>query len=329
MREVVAGPDVIEVLLLCHSADTPVTLFGETGVGKTHLIAAAAAAMGGECVSFNTQIIDALDLGGLPVVVNGATTFAAPARLPRSGRGFLFLDEIGRASSSVQAAALQLLTERRLNDYVLPPGYLPVAATNVGDGYQVGDLDSAFLSRVVRIRVIPSIATWLAWGHANGIHSAVLDFAALRSDLFRARTSNPRAWAMVSSVLNAATPATSTGALEATITGLVDAWAPAFLNHLRGTERVLSPLQIIERYPTVRPHVLRWMAAKRLDALHGTFAALLEHLADVEANALSSQQLAHIAAFIKDLPANFQDMWEEWLDDRGWSLPRPRRSRRA
>lgn len=329
MREIIAGPDVIEILLLCHAADTPVLLFGETGVGKSQLVDAAAAAIKGQCVSFNTQIIDALDLGGLPAIVDGATTFAAPARLPRSGRGFLFLDEIGRASASVQAAALQLLTERRLNDYVLPAGYLPVAATNVGDGYQVGDLDPAFLSRVVCIRVVPSITVWLAWGHDNGIHRAVLDFAALHSDLFRARTSNPRAWAMVSSVLTAATPTTSTGALEATIAGLVGDWAPAFLNHLRGTERVLSPLQIIERYPEFRPHVLRWMAAKRLDALHGTFAALLEHLADVDANALSAQQQAHIAAFIKDLPADFRDMWEEWLDDRGWSLPRPRRSRRA
>lgn len=328
MREVVAGPEAIEVLVLCHAADVPVLFFGDTGVGKSELMAAAAAAIHGEFISFNTPIVDVLDLPGLPMVIDGATTFAPHARLPRSGRGLIFFDEIGRGSAPVQAAALQLLTERRLNDYKLPPGFLPVAATNDGDGYQVGDLDPALLSRFVCIRVVPSITTWLAWAEANGIHPAVLDFAALHSDLFRARTSNPRAWAMVSNIVHAATPGTSTGALEATISGLVHDWAPAFLNHLHGSERVLRPHQIIERYPDVRPQVLSWMAGKRIDALHATFVALLQHLADIDLSALSAQQIAHITAFIKDLPADFRHMWAEWSDDRGWS-PRLRRSRQS
>jgi hypothetical protein len=329
MREISAGPEVVDVLTLCHSADTPVILFGETGVGKSQLINAAAAAIDGECVALNTPIIDPLDLGGLPVIADGATTFAAPARLPRSGRGFLFLDEIGRANPSLQAAVLQLLTERRLNDYTLPPSFLPVAATNVGDGYQVGDLDPALLSRFVCIRVVPSITSFLAWAGTAGIHPAVLDFASLHSDLFRARRSNPRAWEMVSKILCAATPATSMAAIEVAIAGLVDDWAPAFLNHLRGTERVVPPLQIVDGYPDVRPQVLGWMSAKRIDTLHATFAALLQHLGGVDTNALSTRQLGHITAFINDLPADFREMWAEWLEDRGWSLPRARRSRRA
>jgi hypothetical protein len=328
MREVVAGPEAIEVLVLCHAADVPVLMFGETGIGKSQLIAAAAAAINGECISFNTPIIDVLDLAGLPLIVDGVTTFAPHARLPRSGHGYLSFDEIGRGPAPVQAAALQLLTERRLNDYKLPPGFLPVAATNDGDGYQVGDLDPALLSRFVCIRLVPSITAWLAWAEANGIHPAVLDFAAVHSDLFRARTSNPRAWAMVSNILHAATPATSTAALEATIGGLVHDWAPAFLNHMSGSERVLRPLQIIERYPDVRPHVLSWMTGKRIDVLHATFAALLQHLANVDVTALSAQHVAHITAFIKDLPADFRRMWAEWSDDRGWS-PRVLRSKRT
>lgn len=327
MREVAAGPEVIEVLVLCYAADVPVLMFGKTGVGKSQLMAAAAAAINGECISFNTPIIDVLDLVGLPVVVDGATTFAPHNRLPRSGRGYAFFDEIGRGNAAVQAAALQLLTERRLNDYTLPPGFLPVAATNDGDEYQVGDLDPALLSRFVCIRVVPSITAWLAWGHTNGIHPAVLDFAALHSDLFLARTSNPRAWTMVSNILNATTPTTSTGALEATIAGLVYDWAPAFLNHLKGSDRVLTPEQIVDRYVGVQHHVLGWMTAKRIDALHATFAALLHHLDGIDRKALSPRQRENIAAFIRDLPADFRGMWKEWSEDHGWPPPRAPRTR--
>lgn len=312
MREIAVGPALVELLTLCYRANVPVLMFGETGVGKSQIVDAAAAAIGGIVVSLNLSIIEAVDLTGIPTVADGATTFAAAARLPRFGRGYLFLDEIGRANQSLQAAALQLLTERRLNDYVLPAGFLPIAATNIGEGYQVGDLDPALLARFVCIRVVPSLPSWRAWAQTAGVHASVLEFSALHSDLFRARTSNPRAWEMVSNVLHAAAAHdASPTTVEVAIAGLVGEWARPFMNFLSGV--VVPPAVVIERYGSVRTQVMGWRTAKRTDILHATFSSLLQHLDDIEASSLTKEQHRNITVFIDD-PA--RDMWNEWAADR-------------
>ena len=204
MREITAGSELVQFLTIAYKANTPVLLIGGTGIGKSEMVRAAATQLGIGCVALNLTIIEAVDLSGLPVVRKGATAYAPSALLPRDGRGFLFLDELGRAGVGVLNAALQLLTERALNSYHLPEGYLPIAATNVGDDYQVAELDPALVARFVQVRVRPSTAAWLTYAREQGVHPAILDFVRMQPSIFGTRESNPRAWTMASKYITAA-----------------------------------------------------------------------------------------------------------------------------
>lgn len=72
---------------------------------------------------------------------------------PRFREGILFIDELNRAPDDVQQAAFQLVLDREVGQYVLPPGWFVVAAGNYNEGYQTsGFRDAAFLDRFCHIQ---------------------------------------------------------------------------------------------------------------------------------------------------------------------------------
>lgn len=50
--------------------------------------------------------------------------YALPAFWPQDRKGILFLDEISKGREEVGAPLLQLLNERRLHNYTLPPDWI-------------------------------------------------------------------------------------------------------------------------------------------------------------------------------------------------------------
>ena len=98
--------------------------------GLAELLQQAAQALKIECVVFDLSIMEPTDLIGMPAKKGGRTVYCPPASLPDGGKGFLVMEELNRAPRYMMAPTLQLLTARRLNDYLLPAGWLPVAAVN-------------------------------------------------------------------------------------------------------------------------------------------------------------------------------------------------------
>ncbi len=150
MLTIAAGRPLMEVLELAYAADQPVLLHGNHGVGKSQILAEAAACMKIACVTRDLSLMEPPDLVGMPRIgEDGRTHFAAPDFLPWDGAGLLVFEELNRCNRYMQAPALQLLSARRLNDYVLPPEWLPCAAVNdASDGeYTVEPLDEALAAR--------------------------------------------------------------------------------------------------------------------------------------------------------------------------------------
>lgn len=91
------------------------------------------------------------------------------AMQPRFQRGIMFLDEINRAADDVLQAAFQFVQDREIGQYVLPPGWMLVAAGNYTEGYQTGGfLDGAFLDRFCHIdfpRGDTSLDDWVSYMH--------------------------------------------------------------------------------------------------------------------------------------------------------------------
>jgi len=269
-----AGKQVIEALALAYRAGTPVLLIGRHGIGKSQLFEQAAQSLGVDCIVRDLSLMEPPDLVGLPYQEGGRTRYAPPFFLPGDGKGLLVFEELNRCERYMRAPCLQLLTARRLNDYVLPKGWLPVAAINpAGDAYDVNEIDPALLSRFARIEVEPSVPEFLAWAEANGVHQAVLKYVGSVEGVFESGESNPRAWTCLSDLLKAheVEAGVSEGVLLALMAGLVgEIHATAFLQSYLGKAAALTLEEILASPRKALRIAREWKARKRTDLLAAT-----------------------------------------------------------
>jgi len=191
------------------AANRPVFLTGPPAVGKSALVAQAAADAGLPLVDIRAAQMDPVDLRGLPVLEDGRTCWRVPDFLP-SGPCVLFLDELPDAPKLVQSALYQLTLDRRLGDYELPAGVQIVAAGNrTTDRAAAGRLSTALASRFGHLDIDVSLADWCAWAIGAGVAPEVIAFLRFRPELLHtfdpARNSEsafpaPRTWHILSDV---------------------------------------------------------------------------------------------------------------------------------
>lgn len=142
-------PDIqLEALTLAVSADLPVLLWGEPGIGKTAALTQLAVSLDLPLTTVIASVHEPSDFSGLPIVGDDPAEQGVPmappdwaVRLVRAGKGLLFLDELSTAPPAVQAALLRLVLERRIGALQLPPGVRIVAAANprssAADGWEL------------------------------------------------------------------------------------------------------------------------------------------------------------------------------------------------
>jgi len=174
-----------EAIMICRDAYVTPFIWGHRGLGKSSLVQQVAAEQSWGFIDLRCSQLEASDVRGLPDRVNGRTHYLPPADMPvgdltleqieaelgkmpdpgdleaerqyylklqslqpRFQRGILFIDEVNRAQDDVLQAIFQLVLDRRVGMYVLPPGWCVVAAGNYMEGYMVtGFNDPAFLNR--------------------------------------------------------------------------------------------------------------------------------------------------------------------------------------
>ena len=138
----------LEALTLAVSADLPVLLWGEPGIGKTAALNQLADALDLPLTTVIASVHEPSDFSGLPVVGDDPAVQGVPmappdwaVRLVRAGQGLLFLDELSTAPPAVQAALLRVVLERRIGALTLPPEVRIVAAANprssAADGWEL------------------------------------------------------------------------------------------------------------------------------------------------------------------------------------------------
>jgi hypothetical protein len=268
------------------------------------------------------------DLVGMPRIIEDATHFVPPAALPRAGRGLLVIEELNRAPRYMQAPCLQLLTDRRLNDYRLPDGWLPCAAINPAEqGYQSSELDPALLSRFSQIEVCADRDEWLEWAVKNDLHVSVTDFVRGNPEIFSDKNpvSNPRAWSYVSDVVNAFElgEGAAKDSLYAAVEGLLDStWATAFFRYYRGmSDKPLTAAEIVHNFQSNISMLKDWKARKKVDLLRSSWVALKNYLQKQENyDELIGQadQRKNVDGFLKTIPKDIKQEAISWLYDRGY-----------
>lgn len=186
-------------------------LWGASGIGKSDVVAQFAKDSKLELRDVRLGLLDPTDIKGFPVV-NAARSQMSwlPADfLPTKGKGILFLDEMNTAPQAVQAAAYQLVLNRQVGDYKVPPGWSIIAAGNrVGDRSVVHAMPSALANRFIHIDFEIDNDDWNTWAGKNGIHTDLRAFMRFRPALLHSfdPTSNPRSfpsprsWAFVNDI---------------------------------------------------------------------------------------------------------------------------------
>lgn len=188
----------------------PAFIWGPPGIGKSAIVRRVAAAAKLPVIDLRASLLDPTDLRGIPAIIDGRAVWCPPDFLPKPGDppGVLFLDEINAAPPLVQASLYQLVLDRRVGEYELPPGWWIVAAGNrQHDRAVTFRMSSALANRFVHINLEANIDDWREWAIGAGLDPLVFSFLGFRPALLleepgtQPAYATPRSWEMLSDVL--------------------------------------------------------------------------------------------------------------------------------
>jgi hypothetical protein len=189
----------------------PLHIWGACGVGKSQIVAQVADDLGYEFLDVRAVQLDPIDLRGLPRIAGDSTEWVAPKFLPTSGRGILFLDELTSAPQMTQAGCYQLVLDRRLGEYVLPDGWVVIAAGNPASERGVHfSMPRPLRNRFVHLHLEANLGDWCRWAVRAQVRPEVIAFLRFKPVLLHDSDAlsdenawpTPRSWEMTSTVLN-------------------------------------------------------------------------------------------------------------------------------
>jgi hypothetical protein len=199
---------VASALQICINAHRPVIIWGAPGVGKSQLGLQVSTLLSRRYIDIRASLLDAVDLRGIPNIVNGKTFWATPAFLPSDNTPTLInLDELNRAPVMTMNGLLQLVLDRQLGEYRLPDATELIACCNrESDGGGVQKMPQALSNRFVHLEMEPDVDDWCRWAVRSNIEPAVIAFIRWRPELLHkfSRTDRafptPRSWEFVSQI---------------------------------------------------------------------------------------------------------------------------------
>lgn len=187
----------------------PIFVWGPPGVGKSSVIKAAAKQRSVPIIDLRLTLLDSVDLRGFPHMVNNRMHFATPGFFPTDGEGILFLDEMNAAAPAVQAAAYQLVLDRKSGEYELPDGWAIIAAGNRETDQGVTyTMPAPLANRFTHIDFEVHFDDWRKWAIENGIKPEIVNFISFRPGMLnefdpdKRAFPTPRSWEFVSKIID-------------------------------------------------------------------------------------------------------------------------------
>lgn len=134
----VSPGELIDILKITIPAKMPTMIVGPPGCGKSEIVSQVCRQLGYACIIDHPVVSDPTDAKGIPYVHSsdngpkaeflpyGFLTKLMEAKTPTVA----FLDDLGQAPPSVQAAYMQLILARRINGHKVSDNVVFIAATN-------------------------------------------------------------------------------------------------------------------------------------------------------------------------------------------------------
>jgi energy-coupling factor transporter ATP-binding protein EcfA2 len=239
----------------------PIFLWGPPGIGKSEIVEQIAGKMRAKVIDIRLSLWDPTDIKGIPYFdpTVGKMVWGAPSELPDQEMAdqhehiILFLDEMNSAAPAVQAAAYQLILNRRVGEYKLPDNVMIVAAGNrESDKGVTYRMPAPLANRFVHLEMQVSFDDWFQWAVDNSIHQDVVGYLTFaKKDLydFDPKSSSrsfatPRSWTFVSELIeDDIDDATTTDLVSGSIG---EGLAVKFMAHRRIAASMPNPADILE-----------------------------------------------------------------------------------
>jgi hypothetical protein len=169
---------------------------------------------GREVVDVRLALWEPTDIKGIPYynADQGKMVWAPPSELPTNpeSTAIIFLDELNSAPPAVQAAAYQLILNRRVGTYELPKGVDVVAAGNrEGDRGVTYRMPAPLANRFIHLEAKVDFDDFQEWAVMNNVHPEVVGYVGFaKQDLYdfdpkspSKAFATPRSWVFVSDLL--------------------------------------------------------------------------------------------------------------------------------
>ena len=192
----------------------PVFLWGPPGIGKSDIVKQIGQDAGREVIDVRLALWEPTDIKGIPYynAEKGTMVWAPPSELPMDpdSTAIIFLDELNSAPPAVQAAAYQLILNRRVGTYALPKGVDIVAAGNrEGDRGVTYRMPAPLANRFIHLEMKIDFDDFQEWAVMNAVHPEVVGYVGFaKQDLYdfdpkspSKAFATPRSWVFVSDLL--------------------------------------------------------------------------------------------------------------------------------
>ena len=257
------GPnDAKKSILRAMKKQRPIFIWGPPGIGKSDIVSQITNTFeDSKLIDIRLSLWDPTDIKGMPYYAANDNTmkWAPPMELPDAEMAkkyktiVLFLDEMNSAAPAVQAAAYQLILNRRVGTYVLPDNVLIVAAGNRdADKGVTYRMPAPLANRFVHLELKVDFDDWFQWATENKIHTDVVGYLTFsKKDLYdfdpkspSRSFATPRSWSFVSELLEDDDDENTTTDLVSGSVG--EGLAVKFMAHRKMASKLPNPSEILK-----------------------------------------------------------------------------------
>ena len=270
-------------------ANRPLFLWGPPGIGKSDIVKQMGEELNAHVIDIRLSLWEPTDIKGIPYFDSNESkmVWAPPIELPdeqlaaKYDKIILFMDEMNSAAPAVQAAAYQLVLNRRVGTYRLPDNVHIVAAgnreTDKGVTYR---MPAPLANRFVHLEMKVDWEDYFAWATDNRIHRDVVGFLTFsKKDLYdfdpksaSRAFATPRSWTFVSELLFDDDEDENT--LTDLISGAVgEGLAVKFMAHRKIASKLPDPTDILKGK-------VKKMDTKEISAMYSLTVSLCYELKD-------------------------------------------------
>jgi hypothetical protein len=268
----------------------PIFLWGPPGIGKSDIVHQIGEDLNAHVIDVRLSLWEPTDIKGIPYFDSNDSkmVWAPPVELPDAAFAakheniILFLDEMNSAAPSVQAAAYQLILNRKVGTYTLPDNVFIVAAGNrEADKGVTYRMPAPLANRFIHLEMRVDFDNWFDWATMNRVHKDVVGFLTFsKKDLYdfdpksASRSfATPRSWSFVSELLEDDLDDGTTTDLVAGAIG--EGLAVKFMAHRKVASSMPDPTDILSGK-------VKELKSKEVSAMYSLTVSLCYELKEAE-----------------------------------------------